>query len=104
MSVLVVGSVALDTVETPAGQVTEALGGSATYFSLSASLYTMPVRLVAVVGEDFPSHGLAMLRDRQVDLTCLEIGPGQTFRWIGRYGEDLNSAETLATHPTVFAR
>ncbi len=104
MSVLVVGSVALDTVETPAGRVTEALGGSATYFSLAASLYTMPVRLVAVVGDDFPAHGLAMLRDRQVDLTGLEIGRGQTFRWIGRYGDDLNSAETLATHLNVFAR
>src|SRR5579884_2973333 len=104
MSVLVVGSVALDTVETPAGQVTDALGGSATYFSLAASLYTVPVRLVAVVGDDFPAHGLAILRDRQVDLTGLEIGSGQTFRWVGRYGDDLNSAETIATHLNVFAR
>jgi len=103
MSVLVVGSVALDTVETPSGQVTEALGGSATYFSLAASLYTAPIHLVAVVGDDFPSQGLAMLRDRQVDLRGLEISPGKTFRWIGRYGEDLNTAETLATDLNVFA-
>ena len=103
MSILVVGSVALDTVETPAGRVAEAFGGSATYFSLAASLYTTPVHLVAVVGDDFPSHGLTMLRDRQVDLRGLEISPGHTFRWVGRYGEDLNTAETLATHLNVFA-
>jgi sugar/nucleoside kinase (ribokinase family) len=103
MSVLVVGSVALDTVETPSGQVTEAFGGSATYFSLAASLYTAPVRLVAVVGDDFPEHGLAMLRDRRVDLRGLEVNAGRTFRWVGRYGEDLNSAETIATHLNVFA-
>src|SRR5579884_2952379 len=104
MSVLVVGSVALDTVETPSGQVTEAFGGSATYFSLAASLYTSPVHLVAVVGEDFPSHGLAMLRDRRVDLRGLEISPGRTFRWAGRYDDDLNNAQTLETQLNVFAR
>ncbi|MGH2457412.1 MAG: PfkB family carbohydrate kinase [Chloroflexota bacterium] len=103
MSVLVVGSVALDTVETPAGQATDALGGSATYFSLAASLYIEPIRLVAVVGEDFPEHGLRMLRDRHVDLLGLEKRPGETFRWVGRYGDDLNTAETLATHLNVFA-
>jgi sugar/nucleoside kinase (ribokinase family) len=103
MSILVVGSVALDTVETPAGRVTEALGGSATYFSLAASLYTRPVNLVAVVGEDFPAHGLAVLRQYQVDLRGLEISTGQTFRWVGRYGDDLNTAETIATHLNVFA-
>ena len=103
MSVLVVGSVALDSVETPAGRVTEALGGSATYFSLAASLYT-PVRLVAVVGDDFPQHGLTMLQERRVDLRGLEILPGRTFRWAGRYGDDLNSAETLDTQLNVFAQ
>ena len=104
MSVLVVGSVALDTVDTPAGRVTDALGGSATYFSLAASLYTEPIRLVAVIGEDFPDDGLRMLRDRHVDLLGLETKPGETFRWVGRYGDDLNAAETLATSLNVFAR
>jgi sugar/nucleoside kinase (ribokinase family) len=102
MSVLVVGSVALDTVETPHGRVVEALGGSATYFSLAASLYT-PVRLVAVVGDDFPASGLQLLGEHQIDLSGLEVRPGRTFRWTGRYGEDLNTAETLDTQLNVFA-
>lgn len=102
MSVLVVGSVALDTVETPVGRVVEALGGSATYFSLAAALYT-PVRLVAVVGEDFPARGINALKQREVDLRGLEVRPGHSFRWVGRYGEDLNSAETLETELNVFA-
>jgi sugar/nucleoside kinase (ribokinase family) len=102
MSVLVVGSVALDSLETPSGRVTETLGGSAVYFSLAASLYTQ-VRLVAVVGDDFPSTGVDILRDRSVDLEGLEVRPGRTFRWVGRYGEDLNTAETLDTQLNVFA-
>jgi sugar/nucleoside kinase (ribokinase family) len=102
MSVLVVGSVALDTVETPVGRVAEALGGSATYFSIAASLYT-PVRLVAVVGEDFPRRGVDVLERHGVDLRGLEVGPGRTFRWVGRYGEDWDTAETLETQLNVFA-
>ena len=102
MSVLVVGSVALDSIETPAGRVIEVLGGSATYFSLAASLYT-PVRVVAVVGDDFPSSGFETLRERSIDLSGLEVRSGRTFRWVGRYGEDLNSAETLDTQLNVFA-
>ncbi len=102
MSVLVVGSVALDTVETPSGKVEEALGGSATYFSLAASLYT-PVRLVAVVGDDFPRTGIELLRHHNVDVQGLEVRDGRTFRWIGRYGDDLNIAETLETQLNVFA-
>lgn len=102
MSVLVVGSVALDTVETPVGRVAEALGGSATYFSLAASLYT-PVRLVAVVGEDFPGRGVDLLRGHEVDLRGLEVSSGRTFRWVGRYGEDWDTAETLETQLNVFA-
>lgn len=102
MSILVVGSVALDTLETPSGRVSEVLGGSATYFSLAASLYT-PVRLVAVVGEDFPDVGRTMLEERDVDLRGLEVRDGRTFRWVGRYGEDLNSAETIETQLNVFA-
>src|SRR4029079_15528749 len=84
MSILVVGSVALDTLETPSGQVSEVLGGSATYFSLAASLYT-PVRLVAVVAEVFPEVGRAVLAQRDVDLRGLEVRDGRTFRWGGRY-------------------
>jgi sugar/nucleoside kinase (ribokinase family) len=102
MSVLVVGSVALDTVETPTGRVEEALGGAATYFALAASLYTK-VRLVGVVGTDFPPTGLELLRQHEVDTAGLEIRDGRTFRWVGRYGEDLNVAETLDTQLNVFA-
>lgn len=102
MSLLVVGSVALDTVETPFGRAEEALGGSATYFSTAASFYT-PVKLVAVVGEDFPSHHLEFLRGRQVDLAGLQVAPGRTFRWSGCYEYDLNTAHTRETHLNVFA-
>jgi sugar/nucleoside kinase (ribokinase family) len=99
---LVVGSVALDSVETPFGKVEEVLGGSATYFSCSASFFTR-VRLVAVVGEDFPERHTALLRDRGVDLGGLERAAGRTFRWAGQYGYDLNEAHTLDTQLNVFA-
>lgn len=102
MSILVVGSVAFDTVRTPFGQAEEVLGGSATYFSTAASFFT-DVRLVAVVGEDFPEHHLAFLRDRKVDLRGLQRVPGKTFRWVGEYGFDLNQARTLDTQLNVFA-
>jgi len=100
--VLVVGSVALDSVRTPFGQAEETLGGSATYFSYAASFF-VPVRLVAVVGEDFPGGHLDLLRERGVDLAGLEVAPGKTFRWAGEYGYDLDEATTLATHLGVFA-
>ncbi len=99
---LVVGSVALDTVKTPFGQVTEALGGSATYFSCAASFFTS-VSLVATVGEDFPAEHLALLRDRGVDISGLQVSSGRTFRWIGEYGYDLNEARTLDTQLNVYA-
>src|SRR5574337_821992 len=102
MSILVVGSVALDTVKTPFGRAEEALGGSATYFSAAASFFT-DVRVVAVVGEDFPEHHLGFLRSRNVDLRGLQRVPGQTFRWVGEYGYDLNEARTLDTRLNVFA-
>ena len=102
MSVLVVGSVALDTVETPFGKVNEALGGSATYFSIAASLYTR-VNLVAVVGSDFPSRHIRLLEQSGVDLTGLEVCDGKTFRWAGRYDFDLNTAHTIDTQLNVFA-
>ena len=102
MSILVVGSVAFDTVKTPFGQAEEVLGGSATYFSAAASFFT-DVRLVAVVGEDFPEHHLTFLRNRKVDLRGLQRVPGKTFRWAGEYGFDLNQARTLDTQLNVFA-
>jgi sugar/nucleoside kinase (ribokinase family) len=102
MSILVVGSVAFDTVRTPFGQAEEVLGGSATYFSAAASFFT-DVRLVAVVGEDFPEHHLAFLRSRKVDLHGLQRVRGKTFRWVGEYGFDLNQARTLDTQLNVFA-
>lgn len=101
MSILVVGSVAFDSIETPFGQVDEALGGSATYFSTSASFFT-DVSLVAVVGEDFPEVHRQMLADRNIDLAGLQTAPGETFRWKGRYGFDLNEAHTLDTKLNVF--
>ncbi len=101
MSVLVVGSVAYDSVETPFGKADNALGGSAVYFSAAASFFS-PVRLVAVVGEDFNMSDLDFLVDRNVDLSGLRIEPGQTFRWGGKYLYDLNTRETLYTHLNVF--
>lgn len=102
MSLLVVGSVALDTIQTPFGQVQEALGGSATYFALAASLYTK-VNLVGVVGKDFPAPHAALLRSRGVDLAGLQVAEGETFRWAGCYDFDLNTATTLDTRLGVFA-
>ncbi len=98
---LVVGSVALDSVETPSGTVDEALGGSATYFSAAASLLT-GVQVVAVVGEDFPQEHLDTFRRREIDLEGLQQVPGRTFRWSGRYTGDLNQAITLDTQLNVF--
>ena len=103
MSVLVVGSVALDSVETPFGKADDVLGGSATFFSAAASLLT-PVQLVGVVGSDYPIQKLKPLQDRGVDLAGLEHAQGPSFRWRGRYGHDLNSAETLETQLGVFSR
>jgi sugar/nucleoside kinase (ribokinase family) len=102
MSLVVVGSVALDSVETPFGHREAVLGGSATYFSASASFFG-PVRLVAVVGEDFPEEHLRFLGSRGVELDGLTRRPGRTFRWKGRYEFDLNVAHTLETHLNVFA-
>ncbi|HET7787894.1 MAG TPA: PfkB family carbohydrate kinase [Myxococcales bacterium] len=101
MSLLVVGSVALDSVETPFGTREDVLGGSATYFAAAASLLTR-VSVVGVVGEDFPSAQLAFLRARGVEMDGLSTVPGKTFRWKGRYGFDLNAAETLDTQLNVF--
>lgn len=101
MDILVVGSVAFDSVETPFGKGDDVLGGSATYFSTSASFFT-GVQLVAVVGEDFPDEPKDFLASRGVDLSGLQTRPGKTFRWKGSYGYDLNEAHTLETHLNVF--
>ncbi len=102
MSVLVVGSVALDSVETPFGKAEEALGGSGTFFSASASHFT-PVRLVGVVGDDYPIDKLQVLAEHGVDLSGVERTAGESFRWRGRYRHDLNTAETLETRLGVFS-
>jgi sugar/nucleoside kinase (ribokinase family) len=100
---VVVGSVALDSVRTPFGQVTAALGGSATYFSYAASFFTR-VRVVAAVGDDFPREHLDLLSNRGIDINALEILPGKkTFRWTGEYGFDLNEAKTLDTQLNALA-
>ena len=100
--VLVVGSVALDSVETPFGKAEDVLGGSGTYFSSSASHFA-PVQLVGVVGDDYPVDLLQPLAERGVDLAGLEQVSGSSFRWRGRYRHDLNAAETLETHLGVFS-
>src|SRR5829696_3346795 len=102
MSVLVVGSVALDSVETPFGKAENVIGGSGTFFSASAS-HLSPVQLVGVVGDDYPMEQLEPLRARGVDMAGLEQTTGRSFRWRGRYRHDLNSAETLETHLGVFS-
>src|ERR1700739_5000754 len=103
MSLLVVGSVAFDAVETPFGKREKMLGGSASHFSISASFFT-DVRIVAVVGGDFGDAERAVCAQHNVDTTDLEMIPdGETFRWFGRYDYDLNVAHTLDTHLNVFA-
>lgn len=97
---LVVGTVAIDSVETPFGKKAEVFGGSASYFSYASSFFT-GVSLVAVVGEDFPQEYRRILGERDIDLSGLEVRPGKTFRWKGKYGFDLNSAETLETQLNV---
>ena len=102
MSVLVVGSVALDSVETPFGKADNVIGGSGTFFSASAS-HLSPVQLVGVVGNDYPMAQLEPLAQRGVDMAGLERADGESFRWRGRYRHDLSSAETLETHLGVFS-
>jgi sugar/nucleoside kinase (ribokinase family) len=101
MSILAVGSIAFDSIATPAGRVENVLGGSATYFSLAASYFT-EVRVVAVVGDDFGPAQEKVLLDRKVDVRGIERAPGKTFRWGGRYLENLNEAKTDFTELNVF--
>jgi len=100
--ILVIGSVALDTIESPHGCVKEILGGSATYFSISASFFSH-VNLVATVGRDFPERYIKLIKSFGVDLRGLEIKQGRTFRWEGSYVNDLNCAKTIRTQLNVFA-
>lgn len=101
MSILVVGSVAYDTVETPFGRAEKVLGGSASFFSVAASFFA-PVNLVAVVGDDFSEKAMSAFRDRPIDLEGLERTAGKTFHWQGKYSYDLNSRETVCTDLNVF--
>jgi sugar/nucleoside kinase (ribokinase family) len=102
-SIVVVGSVALDSVRTLWGESREALGGSAVYFSLAARHFAR-VSVVGVIGKDFPKEHRHMLAEKGVDLAGLKELPGKTFRWVGRFGRDLSDAKTLATHLNVFAK
>ncbi len=102
MSLLVVGSIALDSVKTPFGEVEEALGGSAVYFSCAASFFNS-ARLVGVVGSDFPRSHIDMLKKRGINIEGLSVDDGKTFRWKGNYDYDLNTAHTIYTHLNVFA-
>ena len=102
MSILVVGSIALDSIETPFGKVEEVLGGSAVFFSVAASFFAK-IDLVGVVGKDFPEEHLQLLQQRDVDLEGLQREEGKTFRWVGHYGYDLNEAQTIDTQLNVFS-
>ncbi len=102
MSLLVVGSVAFDALESPYGKVERALGGAATYFAVAASFFT-PVNLVGIVGDDFTESDARVFHGRRIDLDGLERATGKTFFWAGRYSENLNERVTLATELNVFA-
>jgi sugar/nucleoside kinase (ribokinase family) len=101
LSILVVGSVAFDTLKTPYGERQKILGGAATYFSLSASYFT-DVRVVAVVGEDFTAENESVMNKRGVDTRGVQHAKGKTFHWTGEYGENVNEAKTLNTELNVF--
>ena len=101
MSILVVGSVAFDTLKTPFGVREKIMGGAATYFSLSASFFT-DVRVVGVVGEDYTAEHEAVLKSRGIDTRGIEHAPGKTFHWGGEYGENVNEAKTNFTDLNVF--
>lgn len=104
MSIVVVGSIAFDDLETPTGKRDRVLGGAATHFAASASFFVEGLKMVGVVGHDFDMTDLAFLKDRMVDLSAVEMNAkGRTFHWKGRYGNDLNEAQTLDTQLNVFA-
>jgi sugar/nucleoside kinase (ribokinase family) len=100
-SILAVGSMAFDSIETPAGKVEGVLGGSVNYFSIAASFYA-PLQIVGVVGEDFPTSHLEWLGGRKIDVSGVKIASGKTFHWVGAYDQNLNEAKTLSTRLNVF--
>src|SRR5580698_5696018 len=102
MSLLVVGSVAFDGIETPFGKVEKTLGGAASYFALAAS-YFAPTRLVGIVGDDFTAKDAAVFKGRKIDLAGLERATGKTFFWAGKYSQNMNERTTLVTDLNVFA-
>lgn len=103
MSLLVIGSLALDTIETPFGKAERTLGGSATFISTSASYFVNPVRLVGIVGYDFPKEELEFLKSKGIDISGLEISENKkTFHWHGKYDFDLNTRDTLVTELNAF--
>ena len=101
MSLVIVGSVAFDTLETPHGRREKIVGGSGTYCSLAASFFTQP-KIVAVVGDDFPEETIELFKSRGIDVRGLEIQPGKTFHWEARYGDDPNQRTTIKTELNVF--
>ncbi len=100
-SILTVGSLAFDSIQTPAGKVDSVLGGSVNYFSIAASFYA-PVEVVGVVGKDFPESHLQWLSSRKIDVSGIQIAEGKTFHWVGSYDQNLNEAKTLSTALNVF--
>lgn len=101
MSLIIVGSVAFDTIETPFGRKEKIVGGSGTYCSLAASFFTQPM-IVSVVGEDFPAETIDLFKKRKIDTQGIETRPGKTFHWEGRYGDDPNQRTTIRTELNVF--
>ena len=100
-SILAVGSIALDSIETPNGKKNNILGGSATHFSLAASFFTN-VKIVGVVGNDFPNKAWKLFESKKINLDNLTISNGKTFRWGGRYNNDYSKRDTIFTHLGVF--
>lgn len=100
-TILTVGSMAFDSIQTPAGKADKVLGGSVNYFSVAASFYA-PVKIVGVVGEDFPKSHLEWLSTRKIDVTGVQVVPGKTFHWVGSYDGAMNEAKTLSTALNVF--
>ncbi len=101
MSLLVLGSIALDTVKTPIEERTDLLGGSASYAAIAASFFS-PVNLVGIVGDDFPKENIEFFKSRDIDLGGLQVVPGKTFRWSGEYMWDMNQRETRSVELNVF--
>ncbi len=100
-SILAVGSMAFDTVQTPAGKAESVLGGSVNYFSVAASFFA-PIKIVGVVGEDFPKTHLQWLSEKRIDVSGVQVAPGKTFHWVGSYDGNMNEAKTLNTSLNVF--